>query len=161
MRIVDTVKISGLLFFFSIILMILLNSCNSSETWKIYSDQKGYLNLNDSVDYMGMQVCKECHFEIYQSFLRTGMGLSFDSATQNKSLAVISEDSLLFDPFKNLFYKPYWEHDTLYVKESRITDSIAVFSRTEKISYIIGSGQHTNSHIYVSGRYAYQAPFTY
>ncbi len=90
-------------------LVVLLLSCNSSETWKLYSDQKGFLNLNDSVEYMGMQVCKECHFEIYQSFLRTGMGLSFDSATRNKSMAVIGEDSILYDSFNNFYYKPYWE----------------------------------------------------
>ena len=33
--------------------------------------------------------------------------------------------------------------------------------RIEKIDYIVGSGQHTNSHIFMSGQYAYQAPFTF
>ena len=142
-------------------LAIWLFGCNSSDTWKLYSDQKGYLNLNDSVKYMGMNVCKECHFEIYQSFLRTGMGMSFDSASRHKSMAKIGEDSLLFDPYKNLYYKPYWEEDTLYLKEYRMLDSSEAYSRTEKVSWIIGSGQHTNSHIYTSGGYAYQVPFTY
>ena len=58
-----------------------------------------------------MDVCKECHFEIYQDFMRTGMGLSFDSATRNKSMAVIGKDSILFDPYKDLYYKPFWRDD--------------------------------------------------
>ncbi|MCD4732402.1 MAG: tetratricopeptide repeat protein [Bacteroidales bacterium] len=144
-----------------ITLVIVLFSCNSSDTWKLYSDQKGFLNLHDSVEYMGMNVCKECHFDIYQTFLRTGMGMSFDSATRNKSAAVIGEDSILYDPYNNLYYKPYWQDDILYVKELRIQDSMEAHSRTEKISWVIGSGQHTNSHIYMSGGYAYQVPFTY
>lgn len=142
-------------------LVILLFSCNSSDTWKLYSDQKGYLNLNDSVEYMGMHVCKECHFEIYQSFLRTGMGLSFDSATRNKSMAVVGEDSILFDSYKNFYYKPFWKNDALYLKEFQIKDSVEIHSRTERVSWVIGSGQHTNSHFYMSGGYAYQLPFTY
>ena len=161
MRLVNTVKIYLYPIVSLIGLVIILSGCTSSDTWKLYSDQKGYLNLNDTVEYMGMHVCKECHFKIYQSFLRTGMGMSFDSATKNKSAAVTGEDSVLFDRYKNLYYNPYWQGDTLYVKEYRLNDSLEVYSRTEKISWVIGSGQHTNSHIYMSGGYAYQVPFTY
>ena len=37
----------------------------------------GYLNLQDQVKYVGMLKCKECHDDIYQTYIRTGMGKSW------------------------------------------------------------------------------------
>jgi len=148
------------LVFYSSILVFLL-SCSPPDIGFIYTDDKGYLNLHDSVEYMGMHVCKECHFTIYQSYIRTGMGLSFDNANKQKSVAVIGEDSILFDPYKNLYYKPFWKNDSLFVKEYRLENDKEIYSRTEKINYVVGSGQHTNSHFYLSGNYTYQVPVTY
>ena len=135
--------------------------CSPPDSGIVYTDQIGYLNLNDTVEYMGMHVCKECHFNIYSTFCRTGMGLSFDTASKEKSAAVIREDSILYDSSSNFYYKPFWDGDTLRVKEYRTENDLDIHSRTEKVNYIIGSGQHTNSHIYLSGGYAYQIPFTY
>ncbi len=121
----------------------------------------GYLNLDDSVEYVGMDVCKECHFDIYKTYLRTGMGMSYDTADKNKSAAVIGPDSILFDSYIDLHYKPYWDKDTLMINEYRLEGSNKTHSRLEKVNYVVGSGQHTNSHIFLSGQYAYQAPFTF
>ena len=126
-----------------------------------YLDADDYLNHNDTVKYVGMNTCKECHVKIYQSYIRTGMGLSFDTANRKKSAVKIGPDSILFDTYKNLHYHPFWEGDTLWLREFRNDNGVVSFERVEKIDYVIGSGQHTNSHIYLSGNYAYQTPFTY
>lgn len=120
-----------------------------------------YLNLNDTVKYVGREACKNCHILNYHSYLRSGMGLSFDTATPSKSASVIGQDSILYDRFKNLYYKAFWKGEELYLREFRLKSGDTVFIRTQKIDYVVGSGQHTNSHIYLSGQYAYQAPFTY
>ncbi|MEZ5198175.1 MAG: hypothetical protein R2764_17840 [Bacteroidales bacterium] len=77
--------------------------------------KKGYLNLNDTVKYVGMLVCKECHYNIYATFRRTGMGMSFDTASREKSAAVIREDSVLYDPISTFGYQPFCDGDTLRV----------------------------------------------
>ena len=120
-----------------------------------------YLNHNDTVKYVGMNVCRECHPLIYDSFIKTGMGLSFDSATRSKSSSILNSRSLVEDKFKNLNYHPYWDNDTLKVKEFRIVNSDTVFERVEKVSFIVGSGHHTNSHMFETNAYVHQIPFTF
>ncbi|MBK9462822.1 MAG: hypothetical protein IPN94_26270 [Sphingobacteriales bacterium] len=44
-----------------------------------------YLNLNDTVKYVGMETCRSCHADKYETFTKTGMGLSFDQATHTKA----------------------------------------------------------------------------
>ena len=45
--------------------------------------------------------------------------------------------------------------------EFRLRNLDTVYQRTEEITYIIGSGQHTNSHLIKKGDYIVQAPFTW
>lgn len=93
--------------------------------------------------------------------MHTGMGLSFDHATKNKSAAVYDEHALVYDKANNFYYKPYWENDSLMIMEFRIEDGDTTHKRIQKISYIIGSGQHTNSHLFEVNGYVYQAPITF
>ncbi len=120
-----------------------------------------YLNHNDTVKYVGMNVCRECHPLIYDSFVKTGMGLSFDSATRSKSSSVLNPGSLVEDKFRNLNYNPYWDKDTMKVKEFRTKNGDTVFERIEKVSFIVGSGHHTNSHLFEVNGYVHQIPFTF
>jgi hypothetical protein len=46
-----------------------------------------FLNLHDSVKYVGKEVCRSCHADIYDSFLQTGMGRSFGLADLHRSKA--------------------------------------------------------------------------
>ncbi|MEO1408850.1 MAG: tetratricopeptide repeat protein [Bacteroidota bacterium] len=120
-----------------------------------------YLNLQDSVAYVGMQTCRSCHATIHESFAQTGMGLSFDFATPEKSSAQFGDHALVYDEKSNFHYRPYFQDDTLYIQEFRLDGRDTVHNRTEKVSYIVGSGQHTNSHILDINGYVYQAPITY
>lgn len=144
------------------LLSVLLWQCqNSHDPLEPLKSATHYLNLHDSVEYVGMQACKECHYPIYQSYLRTGMGQSFDSASKRKSAAIIGVDSVLYDSYKDLYIKPFWQGDSMMVSEYRLNHDQSFQNRNEFVNYIVGSGQHTNSHIYLSGKYAYQVPFTY
>ena len=142
-------------------IVVLAVSCHSGDRFEKYRNAVQFLNLHDTVSYVGMKECKKCHPLIYNQYMRTGMGLSFDTATCGKSAAVIGEDSMLYDPGLNMYYKPFWKDDALMLKEFRLNKGDTVFERIEKVDYVVGSGQHTNSHIYLSGNYAYQMPFTY
>ena len=119
-----------------------------------------YASLSDSTTYVGINTCKQCHQEIYQTFIQTGMGKSFDEASRLKSSAKFDQQ-LIHDTYKNFYYQPFWADDSLHVKEFRLEGRDTVYSRTEKISYIIGSGQHTNSHLTDVNGYLCQAPATF
>ena len=123
--------------------------------------KKNYLNLADSVHYVGAETCKSCHYDKHKTFSHTGMGLSFGLANRAKSSATFHKDSVLYDAHSDLYYHPLWKEDSLLVNEYRIANGDTVHKRTESAAYIIGSGQHTNSHISNENGYLHQLPFTY
>lgn len=120
-----------------------------------------YLNHNDTVKYVGMQQCRACHEGIYKTFIETGMGKSFDIATKQKSSADFSKHHVVYDKFKNLYYHPYWQNNNMYIMEFRLKGKDTIYKRAEKVDYVIGSGQHTNSHLMNINGYVYQMPLTW
>src|SRR5207249_3228795 len=56
---------------------------------------------------------------------------------------------------------PFWNNDSLFFKEFRLSGKDTIYQRTENVNYIVGSGQHTNSHITDVNGYLYQAPMTF
>lgn len=115
-----------------------------------------------SVQYVGMDKCRTCHEGVYQTYKETGMGKSWDHATKQKSAADFSpEHALVYDKDLDFYYKPYWQKDSMYIMEYRLQGKDTVHKLVQRIDHIVGSGQHTNSHIFEVNRYAYQAPITY
>ena len=131
----------------------------NSKTAAVHGQQ--YLNQNDSVHEVGITTCRQCHNDIYTTFIQTGMGQSFAIATKAKSAAHFEAGTAIYDSATNFYYHPYWQADSLCVKEFRMQQHDTIYQRTEKVNYIIGSGQHTNSHLYFSGPYLYQVPMTF
>jgi tetratricopeptide (TPR) repeat protein len=130
------------------------------------NDQTGeklttFAGLSDTVSYVGINTCKQCHQDIYNTYMQTGMGQSFDNATHAKSKGRFEDAKVLYDKFSDLYYKPYWKGDTLKVTEFRLSGNDTIYKRIQAVSYIVGSGQHTNSHIINVKGYLYQAPFTF
>ncbi len=141
------------------IIAFLLVYCN-----QVSSNQKAtlqYLNLNDTVDYVGMNTCKTCHVNIHETYIHTGMGRSFDQATPEKSFARFGKHQVVYDENSNFYYYPFFKDSTFYITEFRLENGDTIHKRTEQISYIIGSGQHTNSHIIDENGYIFQAPITF
>lgn len=125
------------------------------------ASQSPFLNLQDSVKYVGMDMCKSCHGDIYNSYMETGMGQSFGLATREKSAATFEPHTAVYDTANNLYYHPYWQNDSMYVREYRVTDGDTMHSRIQHVSYVIGSGHHTNSHLYNVNGFVFQAPITF
>ncbi len=123
--------------------------------------QSPYLNLNDTAQYVGMNTCKGCHEDIYKSYIKTGMGKSFDVASIQKTAADFTNQHLIFDTINDLYYQPYFKNDTFYIHEYRLQGVDTIHSLVQQVSYIIGSGQHTNSHLFNINGFVYQAPITF
>lgn len=129
---------------------------SSSET-----DSLLYLNHSDSAKYVGINTCKQCHSGIYESFIQTGMGQSFGLASRQKSAAKFSGHDVVYDKYRDFYYQPLWIDSAFYIKEYRLKGKDTTFSRMERVDYIIGSGQHTNSHMMQVNGYFYQMPLTF
>ncbi|MBK9481702.1 MAG: pilus assembly protein TadD [Bacteroidetes bacterium] len=149
-------KRGSLICFLIASLLVILLNCNSEE-------KSPYLNINDNkAQYVGMQTCRSCHWQVYETFIKTGMGQSWGIANKEKSAADFSPaKALVYDSVKDFYYKPYWDGDSLTIMEYRLAGKDTVHQRFEKVSYIVGSGQHTNSHIININGYLHQAPITF
>jgi len=120
-----------------------------------------FLNLYDSAGYVGKEVCGSCHADIYASFMQTGMGRSFGPADLMHSRANWNGQHIVYDSLNDLHYLPFQMDSGLYLREFRLLAGDTVHNRVERISYVVGSGQHTNSHLISIGGYLYQMPVTY
>ena len=125
------------------------------------SDQSPFLNLNDTVQYVGMNACRGCHESIYQSFMRTGMGQSFGKAGADKTKAEFGDHHLVFDSVNNFYYLPQLKNNEINITEFRLDGTDTVHLRREIVEYIVGSGQHTNSHLISENGFLFQAPITF
>lgn len=135
---------------------------DAPEGRKSGAETSEWNNVYDtSVHYVGMQACKSCHFEVFENFMQTGMGQSFDHASLKKSAADFGKHALVYDRDLDFYYHPFWQNDSLYLQEYRLEGKDTVHKLIQKIDYIIGSGQHTNSHIFSVNGYLYQAPVTF
>jgi len=147
------------------IVMIFLMSLVAAVNFNCHTEQlpvkETYAGLSNDVAYTGMNTCKECHQSIYDSFIQTGMGKSFDVASKTKSAASFDKHHLIYDKDLNFWYRPYWEGDILKIMEFRLDGIDTVHKRIETVSYIIGSGQHTNSHMMNTGGFVNQMPATF
>ncbi|HNB34012.1 MAG TPA: tetratricopeptide repeat protein [Bacteroidia bacterium] len=142
-----------------LLIVLLLNFCTTQkkQTLPLLSS---YASLNDTVKYVGKETCRSCHAEIYNTFMQTGMGKSFDVASKQKTSAKFSH-AVIYDKYKNFYYHPFWQNDSLHLLEFRLENGDTVYKRNEVINFIIGSGQHTNSHIINTNGYLNQAPATF
>ncbi len=148
--------------FFPFIVFLLVSCGNESKKNTTSRPvENSYLNHNDTARYVGISQCKLCHQAIYNSFIQTGMGKSFEHASKQKSSAKFSEHSVIYDKFKDFYYHPFWKNDSLMIMEFRTKGNDTIYKHVEKVDFIIGSGQHTNSHIMNTNGYLHQMPMTY
>lgn len=88
------------------------------------------------------------------------MGKSFDLATKQKSSGDY-HTSIVHDKIGDFYYKAFWQNDSLRFLEYRLKGKDTIYKRLETVNYIIGSGQHTNSHIQSVNGYLNQMPMTF
>jgi len=89
------------------------------------------------------------------------MGRSFKHAALDLSDAEWDNVKPIRSDFDDMYYLPFARGNELFVKEYRLAGSDTVHIRIEQIDYIVGSGQHTNSHIYQENGFLYQIPVTW
>jgi hypothetical protein len=146
-----------------VVTLAMQSSCNSGNNVpkEEQPDSSKYASLNPHNGYVGQEACSSCHQSIYESFIQTGMGKSFDIASEAKSSGDFKKHAPVYDPHLDFYYLPYFDNDSLRIMEYRLEDKDTVHKRIETVSYIVGSGQHTNSHIMNTFGYLNQMPLTF
>jgi lipopolysaccharide biosynthesis regulator YciM len=120
-----------------------------------------YLNMAPHVTNVGRDACLECHAGNYVTYIQSEMGRSFRPATLALSDAQFEGIEPIYDPDNDLYFLPFNRGEDLFIMEYRVADGDTVHKRIEQIDYIVGSGQHTNSHIMEENGYLYQMPLTW
>lgn len=151
---------SGIVCFVGILIFLLTESALTQCSTPIKTTNT-FRNLQDSAYYVGIDACKGCHSDKHATFIHTGMGASFHKAERKYSKADFKHVKPVYDSKNNLYYYPYWKNNQLYIQEFQIIKGDTTHNRIEKITHIIGSGQHTNSHFWMDGEHLYQAPLTF
>ncbi len=88
------------------------------------------------------------------------MGKSLRWAVRSNSAADFKYANI-YDKYSDFHYTAFLKNDSIYIKEYRMNNHDTIFLMLKKIDYIIGSGHHTNSHLYNINGYIYQAPMTF
>lgn len=144
--------------------MFFCNTPNSDSSGQgEEAETSKWLNVYDTAaHYVGMDVCRGCHPGVYETFIQTGMGQSFGAATREKSAANFTPaHAIVYDTALDYYYKPFWARDSFFIMEYRLDGRDTVHKLVQRVDYVIGSGQHTNSHIFNKNGYLYQAPITF
>jgi len=89
------------------------------------------------------------------------MGQSFGLAKKEISDASFGPHAIVYDSINNFYYKPFFQDSIYFIREFRLEGKDTVHNRVERISFIVGSGHHTNSHIINMNGYLTQAPITF
>jgi len=120
-----------------------------------------FRNLDSDVAYVGKAACAQCHADKFNTFTKSQMGRSFKPGFIEGSAANWEDAEPVYDPHRDLYYQAFNRGQDLLVMEFRISNGDTIHKRIEKIDYIVGSGQHTNSHMMDVNGFLYQVPITW
>ncbi|MFN3950854.1 MAG: hypothetical protein ACK4KT_00465 [Thermaurantimonas sp.] len=120
-----------------------------------------FWSMGDTLRYVGINVCKDCHYDIFSTYIHTGMGSSFGIADTSKSAIPLQGVSPVYDPNTQFYYLPFFDKNRLKLLEFKLRGEDTIYRNLKEITYIIGSGHHTNSHLINCDGYLFQAPITY
>ncbi len=140
---------------------VLIMGCGSTDRDGPVVTPGTYVNLDPDVAYVGPAACARCHPDKAETYVHSEMGRSFKKATLSNSAADFRSMDPVYDPHRDFYYKAFSRNQDLYIREYRLQNEDTVHSRVEKIDYIVGSGQHTNSHIMEENGYLFQMPLTW
>lgn len=144
------------------LLMFVIAACTRSVSDPVVPGKPVYLNLAPDAVYVGRDSCKACHADKYNTFTASEMGRSFHAGHLSDNLHENWHNPApVYDSYADLWYLAMAKGQDMYIMEYRLAGKDTTFSRTEKINYIVGSGQHTHSHIRDVNGYLYQMPLTW
>lgn len=148
-------------YLFLISLCVLLARCTAPDEPAATDEPSDAAVTVADAEYVGRDACQSCHPDQHASYEASQMGRSFKPATLERSVADFDDPEPIYDRKSNLYYQPFNRGEELFVKAYRLEEGDTTYTRVEKIDFIVGSGQHTNSHMRMENGYLYQIPVTW
>src|SRR5690606_11697249 len=136
-----------------------LTACTGTDRADLTTSD--YRNLAQGVAHVGAETCASCHADKFQTFSQSQVGRPFKEARLVHSAAQWDNVDPVYDGALDLYYQAFRVGEELFIMEYRVAGGDTIHKRVEKIDYIVGSGQHTNSHIMEENGYLYQMPMTW
>ena len=121
-----------------------------------------FRNTSPAAAYVGSKACAECHSDIYQSYMKTGMSRAMALPSRFKELQALNHPVTVKHPKANRYYQIYRKGSEIFQSEYELdAEGKEVFRDEQKVSYIMGSGANGFSCIVQRGDYLFEAPLSY
>ena len=121
-----------------------------------------YYNLSSHVSYVGNEECSYCHQDIYNSYLRTGMGRSFYKPNSQPQIENFTSGNHIFDNKTNLHYEVIKDGEDYFQVEFRENEKgVRIHELKRKVDFIIGSGNNNRTYLTHVNGYINEMPVTW
>lgn len=123
--------------------------------------QPAYLprNTDPSVQYVGQESCRACHFEVFATTSQTGMGRAFYPMSPEVAVEDFTKNNVLVIPESGLHYRMV-ERDGLYYQQQFMLDARGneVAFDERELKWVLGSNNHGRSYVVEVDDKLFQAP---
>lgn len=121
-----------------------------------------YLNTDLSVEYVGAQACKECHAQIYETYVETQTGKSMMKMSPENLIGILPQEMAVFDSVGNFYYEMVQRGNRFFQRECRLgPDGDVIHEREMEAQYIMGSGANLRNYFYVEKGMFYELPLSW
>ena len=121
-----------------------------------------YRNAEPGVAYLGSASCAPCHESIYQSYMRTRMAHSMSLPRQPAAVVSPSLPATIFVKKLNQYFQVFQRGEQLYQSIYQLDgDNKEVFRHTERIEFVMGTGENGIGYIIRKGNYLFEAPLAF
>jgi len=121
-----------------------------------------YLNMAREVKYVGDEACSSCHLEIFRSYKRTGMGMSFYKPSAGNVIENFKSNNKVYDKKSNFYYEMTQEGGEFYQVEYRKdSGENKIHELKRRVDWIIGSGRQARTYMTIIGGLMYEMPVTW
>ena len=152
-----------------VLLAFLLHSCGllaSNPKRKPFEQRPTepvvHRNTAPGVGYVGSGICAGCHKKLYDEFRRTSMGRSMSLPSHSSQLENVFSPITIFNKRLNRYFQVFRQDSDLYQSEYELDpEGREVFKHTQKIEYVMGSGENGFSYVVRRGDFLFQAPLSF
>lgn len=121
-----------------------------------------YRNTVPGVAYLGSQSCAPCHESIYKSYMRTRMAHSMSLPGQSARVEMPPLPVTIFVKELNQYFQVFQRGPELYQSIYELdSGGKEVFRHTEKVEFVMGTGENGVGYIVRKGNYLFQAPLAF
>jgi hypothetical protein len=132
----------------------------ATDRWASFTSP--YLNVRQGVQYVGDQVCAQCHVAEAESFRKHPMGR--DLAPLDQAAAIERYGKEVHNPFEAFGYRLHVERrggQVFHQVAFRDPQGRVVAQLEREIQFVIGSGTRTYSYLMNQDGYLFESPITW